>query len=156
VGKPLLEDHVTSLLLGEMLGEGIARQVYACRIWPEDYVIKVQTRDSLEDHDYQNLAEWDLWCNASADLRKWLAPCISLSPGGGALMQARCEPCPTHLVPKKMPKVLGDMHLGNLGIYEGKVVMTDYGRHLAYRYAANARAMRKVDLDAYTKLTTRS
>lgn len=149
-------EHVSGLFLGKLLGMGISRRVYEYRPSPENWVVKVQMSSASEEHDYQNIAEWTLWENASSSLRPWLAPCIALSPGGGALLQARCEPCPLHLIPKKMPKVLGDLHQANFGIYEGKVVVHDYGRHFAYRFAANARAMRKVNLDEHTSLTPRS
>ena len=149
-------DNVAGLFLGKLLGQGVSRRVYEYRPSPELWVVKVQMREAEEEHDYQNIAEWTLWENASGSLRPWLAPCIALSPNGGALLQVRCEPCPTHLIPKKVPKVLGDLHQLNFGVYDKRVVVQDYGRHFAYRFAANAKAMRKVVLDEYTSLSTRS
>lgn len=147
--------HVASLFLGKLLGQGVSRKVYEFRPWPGDYVVKVQTGESYEDGDYQNIAEWALWQGADLKLRQWLAPCVLLGPGGGALLQVRCEPCPEHLIPKKIPKVLGDAHKANFGIHKERVVVTDYGRNFVHRLAANARVMRKVNLDEYTELSTR-
>lgn len=138
------------LILGEHLGGGVAREVYAFRPWPDQYVVKVQTDSAFEDHDYQNIAEWTLWENASEDLAEYLAPLISISPCGGALLQVRCEPCPRHLIPKKLPKVLGDLHEGNFGVFKGRVVVMDYGRNYALRMTANAKLMRRVNLNART------
>lgn len=148
---------IERLVLGEYLGEGVSRQVFAYRPDPDTYVVKVQKEAAEEDLDFQNIAEWTLWCEASGPLKELLAPCYSLSPCGGALIQWRAEtPCPTHLIPKRLPKVLGDLHRANFGVLEGRVVVTDYGRSLAYRMAANTRVMRKVNLDARTSFTTRS
>lgn len=145
-------EHLASLFLGELIGEGVARRVYAYRPDPANFVVKVQTRGSYEEHDYQNIAEWSLWCMASPDLANWLAPCVALGADGGALLQHRCEPCPTHLIPKRVPKVLGDLHRANFGVLAGKVVVTDYGRNLSLRMSANAKVMRAVKLDEFTSL----
>jgi len=152
----MIESAIARLFLGELLGEGVSRRVFAYRPAPDDFVVKVHTKGSLESHDYQNIAEWMMWEEANAALRQWLAPCSAISTCGMALLQRRCEPCPTHLVPKKVPKVLGDLHLANFGILDGLVVVKDYGRNYALRFAANARAMRKLDLGEYTPLSTRS
>ena len=143
--------RIIGLVLGQYLGGGVAREVYAYRPNPSMYVIKVATDQSLALHDYQNIAEWMLWENAPDALAEWLAPCITISPCGGALLQARCEPCPRHLIPKRLPKVLGDLHQANFGLYQSRPVVMDYGRNYAHRMSANAKVMRKVDLsDGYT------
>jgi hypothetical protein len=138
---------LSNLFLGELLGKGIARKVYALRPWPAEYVVKVQTRQSFEEGDYQNIAEWELWSHADPKLRRWLAPCISLSPCGRALIQVRTETIYRAAIPKRVPAVLGDLHQDNFGHYKGKVVLRDYGRHLAYKLSANAKTMR--DANAY-------
>ena len=132
-------DQLRDFLLGERLGFGVDREVYVYRPDPR-LVIKLQ----VGEYDFQNVAEWNLWVNASAALRKHLAPVHDISPTGAVLLQARCEPCPEHLIPAKMPKVLADLHKDNLGLYEGRPVAVDYGRHLAYAMSANAKAMSKV------------
>jgi hypothetical protein len=133
---------VASLFLGKHLGSGIARDVYEYRPHPSGYVVKVERRDPDEGLDFQNIAEWELWSNSATALTKWLAPVIALSPDGRCLLQARCEPCPKHMLPKRVPSILGDCHSGNFGLYKSKVVLMDYGRNLAMTIAANAKAMR--------------
>lgn len=127
------------LTLGDLLGEGIARKVYACRIAPQ-YVIKLEY---TQDPDFQNVAEWEMWHAAPARLKKWLAPVYDISTDGKALLMARCDPCPEHMYPKRLPKILDDMHRGNIGLYEGRPVAMDYGRPLAKHMAANAAYMTK-------------
>lgn len=142
---------VSSLFLGDILGEGVARRVYAYRPDPEMYVVKVQNNGGNHSRfDFQNIAEWSLWQAANAKLARWLAPCYAMSPSGHALLQRRCEPCPSHLIPAKVPQVLGDLHTANFGILGGKVVVVDYGRHLALELTANATAMRSLNLDERT------
>lgn len=139
--EDVAKDAVMSLFLGARLGAGVAREVYEYGPAPGAYVVKVET--DIEDRDFQCIAEWELWNNAPAALRKWLAPCIALSPCGRALMQARCEPCPIRKVPMKVPTILeADAHPGNFGLYQGRVVLLDYGRNLALTIATNARAQR--------------
>lgn len=141
---------VAGLFLGKLLGQGVARRVYEYRPRPYDYVVKVQAISEDNAHDYQNIAEWSLWCAATDRLRQWLAPCYCLSPDGMALLQARCEPCPEHLIPKRAPKIFGDLHQRNFGVFEKRVVVTDYGRNIALDLMANAKTMRKVYFDGPT------
>lgn len=141
IPAPTLDtEAVSRLFLGEHLGSGVSRHVYTYRPQPKKFVVKVEYADC----DFQNVAEWELWCNAKASLKKWLAPCWDISPCGKALLQERAEPCPTHLLPKRVPAVLGDLHKANFGIIEGRVVLMDYGRHLALHLAANVKAMKEL------------
>lgn len=140
-----------SLLLGRCLGEGVARRVYK---WlpDENLVAKMQTRESYEDRDYQNIAEWQLWANASELLRPWLAPCKWISPCGTLLLQSWCSVpvVPSSKIPKKVPGILADCHEWNFGelwdeeTHKNRVVLVDYGRHWAVEMASNAKAMRKM------------
>ncbi|MCW2317112.1 hypothetical protein M2322_002666 [Rhodoblastus acidophilus] len=106
----------------------------------QSLVVKLQYGDD-DRPDFQNIAEWSLWSSATKGLRKWLAPCHFISSNGMVLLQERCEPCPEHLIPLRVPKVLDDLHVGNWGIFEGRPVARDYGRNLAYQMTANAKAM---------------
>lgn len=126
-------------MLGDQIGEGIARRTYECKVDPK-CVIKLEY---AETRDFQNVAEWEMWQSAPTRLRPWLAPVWAISYDGRALLMARCEPCPEHLYPKRLPRVLGDMHGGNIGLYEGRPVAMDYGRPLAKHMAANAAVLTK-------------
>lgn len=137
----------SSLVLGHLIGEGVARRVHA---WLPDpnMVAKLQTRESLEDRDYQNIAEYTLWTNANEKVRKYLAPVHYISPCGSFMLQARCgEIRRPDMIPDKIPKVLADAHPGNWGWLDGKPVLVDYGRHWAVEMACNAKGMVSVNND---------
>lgn len=134
----LQERALRGLFLGPYIGGGVARKVFAYGPDPLNWVVKIED----EERDFQNVAEWGLWNTARTPLRHWLAPCFYISPCGLALLQARCEPCPVHLIPTKVPKVLGDLHEGNWGLFNKKPVVLDYGRHLALTLTANAKSMK--------------
>lgn len=140
---PETRRDLLTLVLGEHLGSGVDRHTYVLAI-NDAFVVKVQHGEG----DFQNIAEWELWRTASDGLKKYLAPCLQISRGGRALVQRRCEPCPTHMLPTSLPKVLGDLHADNIGLLEGRPVVMDYGRHLALAMTANAKAMKKVYYDA--------
>lgn len=90
------------MICGEKLGNGIHRDVYACKIRPE-LVVKVE---SSEMRYFANVIEMKFWdehqhYKAVAD---WLAPCEYLSPDGRILMMQRVKPLPDDFVlPSKMP-----------------------------------------------------
>ena len=112
------------VVCGTELGSGIARTVYECRLRP-DLVVKVETAGT----SFQNIKEWEFWNSweFDKDIRRWLAPCHSISPCGAILMQYRTEPIPSGRFPAKMPKFLTDMKKSNYGLLKGKVVCHDYG-----------------------------
>lgn len=126
-------------LLGEYLGGGVARRTYRSRLdW--NAVVKLEPANC----DFQNIAEWHLWSNASASLEAWLAPCITISPCGRILMQRFVEPITEDRLPDKVPGVLSDLHMGNWGWLDGRPVALDYGRNLAGVMSENTR-LKKVD-----------
>jgi hypothetical protein len=136
---------VLALFLGEYLGSGVAREVYAYRPAPEEWVVKIETGEG----DFQNMAEWDMFRMADWKLKKHLAPCGAISPGGVALMQRRCYPCPDHMLPVRLPAILTDVHRGNFGLFEGVPVLVDYGRHLHAANTPLASKMLKVYYDKF-------
>lgn len=112
------------LICGEEIGHGVARTVYDCRV-REDLVVKIETAGT----SFQNIKEWEFWRSweFNKDVKRWLAPCYSISPCGSILMQYRTEPIPSGKFPSKMPKFLTDMKKSNYGLLKGKVVCHDYG-----------------------------
>lgn len=125
---------------GQHLGSGIDREVYVCG-WDDTLVVKVQRGD----RDFQNIAEYNLWCSAGEKLKAFLAPIRAISPSGLLLFQERCLPIAWDKMPAKWPAVLGDMHDGNIGMFEGRPVAVDYGRtQIADLMSANVNIMKKV------------
>lgn len=68
----------SGLVLGDVLGVGMSRTVYACA-FDESIVIKQE----MADHRFQNVEEWETWRSLQfVDyISKWLAPCVAISEG---------------------------------------------------------------------------
>ncbi len=113
-----------NLLCAELLGEGIHRKVFACRLRPE-LVVKVEAEPAFRY--FANVHEMKMWNDASAGEMKWLAPCRYLSPDGRILLQERADPVPAdYELPERMPSFLTDFKRSNFGILRGKFVCVDY------------------------------
>ncbi len=113
-----------SMVCGEVLGSGIARTVYACKLRP-DLVVKMETAGK----HFQNIMEWEFWkeWQHSSEVRSWLAPCVDISPCGIVLFQKRTTPVPLDDYPSKLPRFLTDTKLSNYGYYKDQFVCHDYG-----------------------------
>ena len=119
----IISRDLRSLCLGDKLGNGISRNVYVWLPNPK-YVVKVEDRGGY----FQNTGEWELWGRASGKLKKWLAPCKSISGCGIFLIQKRTYPTHEKLLPKKVPSILTDLKEENFGHLEnGRLVCHDYG-----------------------------
>lgn len=122
--KPIEQLHteLSSLMLGDFLGEGVNRKVYRCALNPA-YVIKVSDRG----HCWQNINEWETWWYASKLMAKWLAPCVAISNSGSYLVQRYAEAIRADELPKKLPRFLVDQKISNYGMLDGRLVARDYG-----------------------------
>lgn len=111
---------------GNLLGEGIGRKVYECKI-DKSLVVK------LEESGFQNVKEWEIWQevkNYTGKLRHIkdsFAPCEYISPCGIFLFQKKTEKATRNMYPEKMPSYLLDRKYSNFGLYEGRLVCHDYG-----------------------------
>lgn len=110
------------LLRGRRIGSGVYRTVYECAIDPT-LVVKVET----QAHSFCNIAEYEFWTHyQDAPAGKWLAPCTHLSPCGGILLQKRVEPLRDRELPDRLPSFMTDIHRGNFGLFEKRIVCCDY------------------------------
>jgi hypothetical protein len=117
------EREYKSVLCGDLIGKGSAREVYHARL-NADYVVKIETRV----RSFQNIAEHEIWSYVQGGpLEKWFAPCLSISHAGTILLQRKVEPLRQHELPKKLPALLGDLKIENFGLLNGKLVCCDYG-----------------------------
>ncbi len=115
-----------NLICGKLIGEGIHRKVFECKLKP-DLVVKVETQTNLRD--FANVFEMKFWCNNShrINVSKWLAPCEYLSPDGFILLQKKCEKLPNDFIlPERLPKFLSDVKKENFGLLNGNLVCVDY------------------------------
>lgn len=112
------------MTVGDKIGSGQNRTVYEYQL-DTTKVLKFEATGTM----FQNTIEWKVWQHVKNDkrLNKWFAPCYTISPWGGVLVQARVAPLTPKRAPKKMPAFLCDFKYANYGIYNGRVVCCDYG-----------------------------
>lgn len=133
--------RLAETMLGEELGSGVGRSVYALRhsLDGHECVVKVETAAQ----SFQNISEWLVWQDFrdTPQIAKWLAPCVSISPDGTVLIQRRCEPIPEARLPKKLPSFLTDLKKSNWGLLKNRPVCLDYG-HVVYELSERSRTAR--------------
>lgn len=132
---------------GSFLDQGAQRSVYVHNTDPS-MVVKIARKElgggewgakTFRNGVFCNVTEWNLW-QAAEDwgFGPYLAPCCALSPSGIYLIQKRVEPLdvldPKHLEILRCPErgslplnVVGDLLEFNLGIYDNRIVILDYG-----------------------------
>lgn len=119
--------QVKKKLCGKLLGSGLYRDVYECKINPK-YVIKIERDPSLaafanvtEWRNYQNNLEWRF-------INSWLAPCILINETGQVLIQERVstEGKRRKDYPKYVPSLFTDLKLKNFGWIGDRFVCCDY------------------------------
>lgn len=134
-------NELRSVLLGDKLGEGAAREVFVNRVDP-NLVVKIE----MGAQSFQNIAEWEFWTWAQGSpMEKWLAPCRLISTCGSVLMMDRVYPLRHAEYPKRLPAFLSDLKPENFGKHPktGLVVACDYGLGLSAIRTAD-RTLKKV------------
>lgn len=127
MADPRTTEDALNLLCGDLLGQGIHRKVWTCRI-RDDLVVKVED-EGTEWRYFPNVREMNFWCENEhhAPVAKWLAPCEYMSPDGRVMLQRRAIPLPhDYVMPDKMPTFLTDFKRENYGLIDGKLVCVDY------------------------------
>lgn len=124
---PKISEDALNLLCGDLLGSGIHRKVWTCRVRP-DLVVKVED-ESSDWRYFANAREMKFWSEHRdyQPVAKWLAPCEYMSPDGYVLLQAKVDPLPSgYELPVKMPAFLTDFKNENFGLLKGQLVCVDY------------------------------
>lgn len=123
-----LQKCALDLLVGEKLGSGSTRRVFALRHDPSR-VIKLEYASRV----FCNVAEYELWNEVKdTDLAKFFAPVIDIDIWAGALIMARTQPITQQQFEKEVKEVpffFTDIHWANFGRLKGKIVCHDYGYH---------------------------
>lgn len=111
------------LVCGDHLGTGCYRKTFACNLDPT-LVVKVEQEEGC----FHNVREWDIWQTImhAPKWRKWVAPCVAISPKGNFLLMRRTQPVTMRDMPARVPSFLTDLKPGNFGLLNGKVVCHDY------------------------------
>lgn len=114
-------EDLKEFILGEKLGFGLNRTVYAYKLSP-DYVLKC----ALE-YPNINVLEEEVWQMVrDTDIAKWFAPCMQISQCGMYLLQKRVEQRPKSEYPKLIPSFFGDLKYKNFGWIDDQFVCCDY------------------------------
>lgn len=116
-----VQHEFNNLFLGEKLGSGTTREVYAHALDPTK-VIKI----GMKSGDFANALEWEIWREVEdTELARWFAPCHHISHSGSVLIMERCLPC--HKLPAQLPNLFWDIKRENFGVLDNQVVAVDYG-----------------------------
>lgn len=128
------KNSALSIFVGECLGTGSSRNVYALKGDPKN-VLKIEHSAKT----FHNQTEWLVWEVMSQwPISDWFAPCRQIDGYGNALIQARTEPfnndkefkaAITRTRGGVIPAVFDDIHYGNFGMLDGRVACHDYGYH---------------------------
>lgn len=126
------------LFLGEEIGRGMSREVYAHALDP-DLVLKIEN----EAGQFQNVFEWETWLRVrDTEHAKWFVPCEEISPSGCILIQRRTHPIRLDELPEKVPAFMTDLKPSNWGLLDGQPVCHDYGRHLLMEFGMGKRMVK--------------
>lgn len=136
-----IKNSILSLFVGDKIGSGASRDVYSLLHRP-DCVLKVE----FEARTFNNQTEWLVWEEMRGwPIADWFAPCVDIDSYGNVLIQKRTKPfrCEKdfHAALTKtrggvVPAVFDDVHYGNFGMLDGRVVCHDYGYHRFFEKAA--------------------
>lgn len=88
------------LICDQHLGAGSTRDVWGCS-WLPGVAFKFEP----DEGDFANIAEWEFWKETEDQpwQRRWLAPCLAISPCGGVLAMKRCDVIDIDMLPKEVP-----------------------------------------------------
>lgn len=131
------------LLIGDMIGRGQFRQVFA-HAFDKRKVVKIENGYA----SFSNVRESDIW-KAVEDVKehaRWFAPVYQISGAGCVLVMARTQPVTRKELPDKVPAYFTDLKPENWGKWRGRVVCHDYGNHRLLEQGMTSR-MRKADWD---------
>jgi len=130
----MIKDALLHFFVGKRIGKGAYRHVYRLNGGDgKDCVLKVEYCDA----EFCNITEWKVWKAVEhTPHAEWFAPCVSIDLFGVALVQKRTKGFDSReefnaYVEKhhdgKLPAFFEDVHYGNFGLLEGRLVCHDYG-----------------------------
>lgn len=129
-------------LLGEKIGAGVYRSVYAYNL-DNRYVVKVEPLNTES-----NMSEYIVWKEVQnltgnlAWVKEWFSPILWCSPNGKILVQRRTQERPNKKRPEKVPAFFFDVKQDNFGWIGNKLVCHDYG--ILYGLISYSKKMKKV------------
>ena len=139
ISKSEIFEEAFNMLCDNLIGEGVHRQVYQCRLMP-DAVVKVEK----DNYQFTNIREYQVW-EAVKDhkvLGKMFAPVLHISPDGKLLIMKRTSTA--YVYPDKLPVCMQDTKAANYGMLDGRFVCHDYGLNGMLEHGMSTR-LRKVN-----------
>lgn len=135
---PITRNQAVKEWCGKLIGKGVSRNVYECKLNP-DWVVKIQI-----SNDFCNIVEWKIWedlCMAPW-YAKWFAECLTITESGMVLIQRKVLFPDKKTYPKKLPVFFTDLKYDNYGFIDGQLKACDYSNVLAMMTGLMGRKMR--------------
>lgn len=125
-----VNSDLITMFLGEKLGSGSYRSVYAFNPNPDKYVVKIEPLST--NCNANEFLTWENACgfiNDFAWAKEWFAPVLWMSPNAKVLIMERTVPEHKKDKPRpdKVPDFLCDVKYDNFGWIGDKFVCHDYG-----------------------------
>lgn len=126
-----ITDCILRTFVGARIGKGAFRKVYPI-LHDETKVLKVEDRGA----SFCNITEWHVWKEVKeTPIEHWFAPCHDIDVMGICLIQSKTVPFESDKAFKKevekiggkLPAFFDDIHFGNFGMLDGRLVCHDYG-----------------------------
>ena len=129
INDPVFLYDMMETMLGDKLGEGIHRKVFAHPL-NDKVVVKIATdprgtQANVTEFKYYEEVSW-----LTGDLswvKDWFAPVEYISSNGGVLIMKRTEVRTNKKKPDEVPAFIQDAHEDNFGWIGNKFVCHDYG-----------------------------
>lgn len=123
----LSHSQMKKSLCGTMIGCGVSRTVFQCKIHPS-FVVKAQYNEGFDN--VIEKAIWESICKAQW-WSKWFAECIFISRDGKILIQRKVSfDILNNTYPKKIPRFFTDIKMENYGFLNGQLKCVDYANVL--------------------------
>jgi len=123
IGLPFAMQDMVRFCLGDYIAGGSSRMVFDWKFRPNT-VIKFCKADDCQS----NWTEYAVWESVKdTKYAKWFSPVIDISPCGRFLLMEKAKEIKIEdKLPKKLPNFFTDIHTGNFGWIDNRLVCIDY------------------------------
>ena len=120
---PFAMQDMVRFCLGDFINSGQSRIVFEWKFRPNT-VIKFCKADDCQS----NWTEYAIWESVKDTKNaKWFCPVIDISPCGRFLLMEKARAITNEdKLPKKLPNFFTDIHTGNFGYIDDRLVCIDY------------------------------
>lgn len=120
---PFIMQDLVRFCLGDFINRGQSRIVFEWSFRPNT-VVKFCSADDCQS----NWTEYAIWESVKDTKNaKWFCPVIDISPCGRFLLMEKARAITNEdKLPKKLPNFFTDIHTGNFGYIDDRLVCIDY------------------------------